>query len=59
MRFFGGLWERDGARHWIVASIVYVTLLGILLANLIPSRSELRVGASGDPGYQCAENHCQ
>ena len=44
MRFFGGLWERDGARHWIVASIVYVTLLGILLANLIPSRSELRVG---------------
>lgn len=40
----GKLWGKEVVRQWLLAAIVYLTLVGILLANLLPDRAELRVG---------------
>lgn len=37
-------WRQERVRHWFLAVFVYLTLVGILLANLIPERTDLRVG---------------
>lgn len=37
-------WRQERVRQWFLVVFVYLTLVGILLANLIPERMDLRVG---------------
>ncbi len=38
------LWQKTGVRQWLMAAIIFVTLAGILLANLVPLQYDLKVG---------------
>lgn len=38
------VWQTTNVRQWLMAAIIFVTLVGILVANLVPLQYDLKVG---------------